>query len=83
LSRRTGTSPPGDQNLLSDYLQDKKSAGTAGIGPEMPMMVEEKPTVWKPRQMDALEKQLGPAIAGSYNNLGAIGGSEGNTRVAL
>jgi tetratricopeptide (TPR) repeat protein len=73
-----------DQNQLSDYLQEKRSTQTAGVGPEMPMMVEEKPMDAEAvRQMDALEKQLGPAIADSYNNLGAIAGSEGNTRVAL
>jgi tetratricopeptide (TPR) repeat protein len=72
-----------DQNRLSDYLQEKKTA-PAGMGPQMPMMVEEKPAdAEAARQMDALEKQIGPAIADSYNNLGAIAGSEGDYRAAL
>jgi len=72
-----------DQNRLSDYLQEKKTA-PAGMGPQMPMMVEEKPAdAEAARQMDELEKQIGPAIADSYNNLGAIAGSEGDYRAAL
>jgi tetratricopeptide (TPR) repeat protein len=72
-----------DQNRLSDYLQEKKTA-QAGMGPEMPMMVEERPKdADATRQMDALEKQIGPAIADSYNNLGAIAGSAGDYRAAM
>jgi tetratricopeptide (TPR) repeat protein len=74
-----------DKNQLSDYLQTKQDAqADAASGPEMPMTVEEKKVDHEAaRQTDELEKQLGPAIADSYNNLGAIAGSEGDYRSAL
>lgn len=72
------------QSRLSDYLQDGKPSRETTPGPAMPMTVEEKrldPAV--AHHVDAFEKQIGPAIADSYNNLGAIAGSEGDFRSAL
>ena len=73
-----------DQSRLSDYLGDTKAAATTPTGPAMPMDVEEKAVDPEAaRKVQAYEKQIGPAIADSYNNLGAIAGSEGDFRGAL
>jgi len=74
-----------DQNQLSDYLQTKRAAQTAStLAPEMPMTVEDHTVDPEAaHQVEQLEKQLGPAIADSYNNLGAIAGSQGNYVFAL
>jgi tetratricopeptide (TPR) repeat protein len=74
-----------DQNQLSDYLQTKSDPKTtSALATEMPMTVDEhKVDPAAARQVEQLEKQLGPAIADSYNNLGAIAGSEGDYIAAL
>ncbi len=74
-----------DQNQLSDYLQTKRATQTASsLTPEMPMTAEEHAVdPDAARQVDQLEKQLGPAIADSYNNLGAIAGSKSDYALAL
>ncbi|MGA8940495.1 MAG: tetratricopeptide repeat protein [Acidobacteriaceae bacterium] len=73
------------RNQLSDYLQASTTARAANPqSPHMPMTLEDRtidPAA--SRETDALEKQLSPAIADSYNNLGAIAGSKANYRVAL
>ncbi len=73
------------RSQLSDYLQTSTAAHDANAQSlPMPMTVDDRPTDPEAaRQTDALEKQLAPAIADSYNNLGAIAGSKGNYRVAL
>ncbi len=71
-----------DQNRLSDYLQEQRAAQTAGA-PVRIATVDKQADGDVDRQVDALEAQLGPAIADSYNNLGAIAGSAGNSRAAL
>ena len=73
-----------DQERISDYLQEKKNDAVAMPAPAMPMAAEQKPLDPEAvRQVDAFEKQIGPAIADSYNNLGAIAGSEGDYPTAL
>ena len=72
-----------DQNQLSDYLQEKRSAQTAGMGQDLPRTEEKPADAEALQQVDALEKQLQPVIADSYNNLGAIAGSKGNATAAL
>lgn len=74
-----------DQNQLSDYLQTKRAAQAASaLAPEMPMTVDDHSVdPAAAHQVEQLEKQLGPAIADSYNNLGAIAGSQGNYVLAL
>jgi tetratricopeptide (TPR) repeat protein len=74
-----------DQNQLSDYLQTKRAAQNASaLAPEMPMAVEDHTVDPEAaHQVEQLEKQLGPAIADSFNNLGAIAGSQGNYVSAL
>ena len=71
-----------DKSRLSDYLAEQLSAQTGGAS--MTIATEEK-RVDGTLVSDAvaLEKQLGPAIADSYNNLGAIEGSEGNSKAAV
>ncbi len=74
-----------DQNQLSDYLQTKRApqAGSS-LAPEMPMTVEDHAVdPAAAHQVDQLEKQLAPAVADSYNNLGAIAGSHGDYVSAL
>ena len=73
------------QNQLSDYMQTKRDAQAgSALAPEMPMTVEDHAVdPAAARQVDALEKQLGPAIADSYNNLGAIAGSKSDYAAAL
>jgi tetratricopeptide (TPR) repeat protein len=66
-----------DQNRLSDYLEEQRGepAGSA--------TGEKAGDAVVAGQVEALEKQLGPAIADSYNNLGAIASGEGRTRDGL
>ncbi len=73
------------QNQLSDYMQTKKDAQTASsLAPEMPMTVNDHPVdPAAAQQVEQLEKQLAPAIADSYNNLGAIAGSKSDYVSAL
>jgi tetratricopeptide (TPR) repeat protein len=74
-----------DQNQLSDYLQEQRSGPAAiGMGSQMLLAAEDKPMdAEEAGQAQAFEKQLGPPIADSYNNLGAIAGGKGNARAAL
>ncbi|MGA7156518.1 MAG: tetratricopeptide repeat protein [Acidobacteriaceae bacterium] len=73
------------RSQLSDYLQTSTtSRDTNTEAPPMPVAVEDRaidPAA--SHQTDELEKQLAPAIADSYNNLGAIAGSKSNYPVAL
>ncbi len=71
-----------DKSRLSDYLEEQQSAQAGGAS--VTIAAEDKRADAElDREVDALEKQLGPAIADSYNNLGAIAGSEGNSRAAV
>jgi tetratricopeptide (TPR) repeat protein len=74
-----------DQTQLADYLQTPRTAqAVSPIGPQMPMPVEDRTVDPHALQAtDELEKQLGPPIADSYNNLGAIAGSKGDYHAAL
>lgn len=70
-----------DQSQMSDYLQQKKNddaAAPLAIAPAQKIGDAEAA-----QRTDALEKRLGAAIADSYNNLGAITASEGNSRGAV
>jgi tetratricopeptide (TPR) repeat protein len=72
-----------DQNRLSEYLQDR-SKDEAAAAPAIPMDVGKKATnLEAERETLAFEKQIGPALADSYNNLGAIAGGEGQYREAM
>lgn len=73
-----------DHDRLADYLEE--NAGTnrsegvpspkaTGVAAHMEPKLAE--------QADNFEKQIGPAVADSYNNLGAIAGSSRNYGVAL
>jgi tetratricopeptide (TPR) repeat protein len=72
-----------DRDRLSDYLQDHTSGdeatGVAKTTTEQSGLEDADAT----QLVEGLEKQLGPAIADSYNNLGAISGGQGNSRAAL
>lgn len=72
-----------DQNRLSDYLQDNKANSTVTISPEAKSVVKLDKDPEGSRLADDFEKRLTPVIADSYNNLGAIAGSENNYRQAL
>jgi tetratricopeptide (TPR) repeat protein len=75
-----------DQSRLSDYLEDKQSATTEtdAAKPFMPMAVDRE-TIDRnaAAKVDAFERKITPAIADSYNNLGAISGSLGDYPSAL
>jgi len=66
-----------DQSRLSDYLEEQKGE-QAGVATEM-----KAGDATVAAQVEALEKQFGPAIADSYNNLGAIASSDGRLREGL
>ena len=73
-----------DQNRLADYLQDSNPVNMANAGPSLtPSSQSQTADPEASRKVDELEKQIGPAIADSYNNLGAIAGSENDYREAL
>ena len=71
-----------DENRLTDYLQDSKTASIAGIGKENHLAPQEK-DVEASHRIDEAEKKLAPVIADSYNNLGAIAGTQSNYSQAL
>ena len=71
-----------DHDRLADYLDE--SAGMSTSGPSH--QVAGMPKHSDPKlvdQADRFETQIGPAIADSYNNLGAIAGSSRNYGAAL
>jgi len=73
-----------DQDRLADYLEEGKEDSSlkervaAATGAASPLHDADVAF-----QVDAFEKRFGPAIADSYNNLGAIAASEEKYRVAL
>lgn len=71
-----------DQSQMSDYLQQQKDAGAdaAALAIAPVQKAEDREAAVR---ADALEKRLGPAMADSYNNLGAITASEGDSRGAV
>lgn len=71
-----------DENRLSDYLQDDKTDSIAGMGKENRLPTQDK-DVEAVHRIDEAEKSFAPAIADSYNNLGAIAATESNYRQAL
>jgi tetratricopeptide (TPR) repeat protein len=72
-----------DRDRLSDYLQDHTS-GDAGAGSAIATTAQSQPDdADAAHEVEGLEKRLGPAIADSYNNLGAIAGGQENSRDAL
>jgi tetratricopeptide (TPR) repeat protein len=70
-----------DQSRLSDYLEEQKSEQAGPQTSSAPAAKGGDAEVGG--EVEAFEKQLGPAIADSYNNLGAIAGGEGKEREAL
>jgi tetratricopeptide (TPR) repeat protein len=75
-----------DRDRLADYLNlEKSTAADSGSGipaaetSETVRQIDMKAV----RQADAFEKEVGPPVADSYNNLGAIAGSEKNYGTAL
>ncbi len=74
-----------DQSRLSEYLGEKRSAGPASdLARPQPRASGEPPADARAGvAVAAFEKEITPAVADSYNNLGAIAGSEHNYAVAL
>jgi tetratricopeptide (TPR) repeat protein len=69
---------------MSDYLGDHTAGQSQATVPPMPMSAIEKPLDLKAsKQVDEFEKRISPAVADSYNNLGAIAGSKHNYLVAM
>jgi tetratricopeptide (TPR) repeat protein len=77
-----------DRNRLADYLQEQPAAGGMGGGD----MIAPRPkaaagadaeTAKAAQQIDGFEKQIAPAIADSYNNLGAIAAGDKDFATAL
>ena len=74
-----------DQSRLSDYLQEKKTPGMgADLAPAPQAKSVTPPTEHKSEAaVEAFEKKITPAVADSYNNLGAIAASEHSYGSAL
>jgi tetratricopeptide (TPR) repeat protein len=75
-----------DRDRLADYLQEQPAAG--GMGSSEMMAERSTPaanaeTTAAARQIDGFEKQIAPAIADSYNNLGAIAAGDKDFSTAL
>ena len=72
-----------DQDRLRVYLDEpaKLRTTTSPASTFAPVPALKDPAIAK--QVATFQQQFGPAIADSYNNLGAIAGSEGNFPVAL
>ena len=72
-----------DQDRLADYMQTTPSTSSAASDTTLNAPSTEKEVADQQRHRKAFAHQFGPAIADSYNNLGAIAGSENNFRLAL
>lgn len=74
-----------DQSRLADYLQEKKPGGMAAdLAPPIQTNPTHPPTEHKSTAaVEAFEKQITPAVADSYNNLGAIAASQQKYPAAL
>ncbi len=72
-----------DQDRLSDYLQDSKTKADGTLDVQLHPAATSQKDAEGARQIDALEKSLRPAIADSYNNIGAIAGTQGKYRQAV
>ncbi len=74
-----------DQSRLSDYLQEKKPSGMgADLAPSAQPTPAKPPAAHKSSAaVEAFEKQITPAVADSYNNLGAIAASQQRYPAAL
>jgi tetratricopeptide (TPR) repeat protein len=82
-----------DRDRLTDYLDENPGTGPQSNPQADPLsrmqasVVAEKPTSdvdpEAQRQVNDFRKQITPAVADSYNNLGAIAASEKNFRSAL
>ncbi|QMV17963.1 tetratricopeptide repeat protein [Granulicella sp. 5B5] len=74
-----------DQNRLADYLQDNKRSGMASdfSQPMPPTHEEQRNETKSAAAVEAFERRITPAVADSYNNLGAIAGSQQNYAAAL
>jgi tetratricopeptide (TPR) repeat protein len=71
-----------DHDRLADYLDESAGMSTGGPSRDAAGMAKH----FDPKlvhQADSFETQIGPAIADSYNNLGAIAGSGRNYGAAL
>ena len=75
-----------DRNRLADYLQEQPAAGGMGGGEMIaprPSAAADAEAAKAAQQIDAFEKRISPAIADSYNNLGAIAAGDKDFATAL
>jgi tetratricopeptide (TPR) repeat protein len=76
-----------DRNRLADYLEEQPAAG--GMGGEMGLTQMAQASrngdedAVKEKQLEGFYKQLSPAVADSYNNLGAIAAGAQDYTTAL
>jgi tetratricopeptide (TPR) repeat protein len=69
-----------DRDRLADYLSEPKEEKPES---EMGQLTTQTPTEQEERQITAFEKQTAPALADSYNNLGAIAAGSKDFNAAL
>ncbi|WP_263351080.1 tetratricopeptide repeat protein [Acidicapsa acidisoli] len=78
-----------DRDRLSDYLEENSGMGAQSRLPSgtqalvVPKLSEADADPEAQRQVDEFKRQIGPAVADSYNNLGAIEASEKDFPMAL
>jgi tetratricopeptide (TPR) repeat protein len=78
-----------DRDRLSDYLEENhgmSSQPDPQLSAQAAIVAQQSAPAADPeaqRQVDAFRKQIAPAVADSYNNLGAIAASEKNLGEAL
>jgi Flp pilus assembly protein TadD len=72
-----------DHDRLADYLDENAGINTGGGMPSARAGISAHLDPKSAGQADNFEKQIGPAVADSYNNLGAIAGSGRNYGAAL
>jgi tetratricopeptide (TPR) repeat protein len=77
-----------DRNRLADYLQEQPGAGGMGgeegiAQPAPATQRSDDENAAQTKQIDGFQKQLSPAVADSYNNLGAIAAGDEDFKTAL
>jgi tetratricopeptide (TPR) repeat protein len=72
-----------DRERLADYYQQNAGMGGGSDGPAQLLQGATAPDSEAARAADNFEKRITPAVADSYNNLGAIAGSSRDFQAAV
>jgi tetratricopeptide (TPR) repeat protein len=72
-----------DQDRLADYLGNNRSGSAQDAALDGETTAANEQNAEQSALTEQFEKQFGPALADSYNNLGAIAGSQNNYPLAL